>query len=108
MSRREPNNMKISHTPGPWIDDKTGKVSDAHYCTIAHCQSYGASIIPSGYVAPWHRYLANARLIACAPDLLTQLAEMTDLAERYGVGKDCDGNILAARELIARAKGESP
>ena len=37
--------------------------------------------------------------------LLAMLKEMTDLAEAYGVGLDCDGNIIAARELIAKASG---
>ena len=39
------------------------------------------------------------------PELLAMLKEMTDLAEAYGVGLDCDGNIIAARELIAKASG---
>jgi bacterioferritin-associated ferredoxin len=49
-------------------------------------------------------YAANARLIAAAPELLEHLRQMTDLAERYGVGEDCDGNIIAARAAIAKAE----
>lgn len=47
----------------------------------------------------------DAKLIALTPRLLAQLVEMTDLAERYGVGEHCDGNLIAAREVIAQAKG---
>ncbi len=37
--------------------------------------------------------------------LVAALREMTDLAERYGVGADCDGNLIAARQLIAEVEG---
>lgn len=39
--------------------------------------------------------------------LLSNLKMMTDLAEAYGVGEDCDGNIIEAREVIARAEGRT-
>lgn len=46
-----------------------------------------------------------AKLFALAPRLLENLKMMTDLAERYGVGEHCDGNIIEARELIAEVEG---
>lgn len=90
--------MSAAHTPGQWaIDWEQGYV---------HAE--GAPIVaePFNMTGPqWQTGQANARLIAAAPDLLAMLKEMTDLAETYGAGKDCDGNIIAARELIAKAEG---
>jgi bacterioferritin-associated ferredoxin len=63
----------------------------------------------------WQGNLAETRALAlnhamAQPDdiftkLLTNLKMITDLAERYGVGNDCDGNIIEAREVIAQAEG---
>lgn len=48
--------------------------------------------------------LAASPLESAAPELLAALRDVTDLAERYGAGEDCDGNILAARAAIAKAE----
>jgi hypothetical protein len=44
---------------------------------------------------------AVSKLVEC-------LKIMTNLAERYGAGADCDGNILEARELIEQCANLSP
>lgn len=47
---------------------------------------------------------AAAALVRNAPSVLENLKTVTDLAERYGVGNDCDGNLIEAREIIAAAE----
>jgi hypothetical protein len=91
------NNNLSKPTDGPWV--------------VEH--PYGeAGVYVSGPATElvakvWHDNEANARLIAAAPELLACLKMITDLAELYGVGTDCDGNIIEARELIARVEGRA-
>ena len=49
-----------------------------------------------------------AALVKAAPALLSNLETMTDLAVRYGVENDCDGNVIEAREAITAASVPSP
>ena len=81
------------HTPGPWI-----QVGD----TVG---------VPVGRVAwvfaptssTWTEEIANARLIAAAPDLLEALRgllEVTDFYELYGAKTE------AARAAIAKVEGK--
>lgn len=52
--------------------------------------------------------IAQPRTAASAVSQLVEvLKTITDLAERYGVGNDCDGNIIEARELIEQCAGMS-
>ena len=83
-------------SPYPWRwDAETGCIVDANGKTV--CEFHSSSESPA---RP-----ANARILAAAPALLANLKMMTDLAERYGVGEHCDGNIIEARELIASIEG---
>jgi len=78
------------HTPGPWeLSYLTVKTDDGFY--VADCDK--SLLIPPAQM------LANARLIAAAPDLLEALEMCVKVAGRKTVEFD------AARAAIAKAKG---
>lgn len=89
-----------THTPGAWriTDDFIG-VHDQQGRCIADMDSEGAPDI--GY----DESLANARLIAAAPDLLAALSDII-LSSDANCGDSLANAIEAARNAIAKAKGE--
>lgn len=54
-----------TQTPSPLHEGGPGQLMDAYGNLVAACQSYGAGIVPAGYVCPWHLTEPNARLL-CA------------------------------------------
>ena len=87
------------HTPGPWKADDKGKAVfiplRAH-----HCEQLGMQV---GFVS-WEddkESLANARLIAAAPDLLEALKR----AHTWLQGSE-PGRAQYLGEVIAKAEGE--
>lgn len=59
--------MKTSHTPGPWKASALGRtVTDGAEQVVCR---------PSAYANNAERQVANARLIAAAPELLDELIE---------------------------------
>ena len=90
-----------THSPGTWTVCDGAILSDK-------LNDYGNFIVVTlaRVLTPQDR--ANLALMAAAPALLANLKMMTDLAERYGVGEHCDGNIIEARDLIASIEGEAP
>ena len=92
--------METKHTPGPWtVRDHGGyiEVETPDEPTVAH---FG-SLSFDGADHDWA--LANARLIAAAPELLAALKAMADRAEWYG-DEDAD-SLCGARAAIAKAEG---
>ena len=93
------------HTPGPWYIEPTGERT-CNGPTVSIDQS------PLKIVArpDWHldheEYMANARLIAAAPDLLEALENL--LEECLGVDFQDNGAKDAARAAIAKATEPSP
>jgi hypothetical protein len=88
------------HTPGPWKADDKGKAVfiplRAH-----HCEQLGIQV---GFVS-WEddkESLANARLIAAAPELLEALKRIADPRNVHFAG---DAQVVA-RAAIAKAEGE--
>ena len=90
------------HTPGPWFqvgyvveveDDNTPDICCCHPESVgqAHLKHDEETIV------------ANARLIAAAPDLLDELMILVRLAEMSGVFKS--DALQPARAIIARATG---
>lgn len=55
---------------------------------------------------PDHELIANARLIAAAPDLLAALCDLLDEADLNEVDEYTAPKIEAARAAIARATGD--
>lgn len=109
--------MSTQHTPGPWHAQNGGDVFTALGATtgdgwkaadndgwhIADCRPGTLTIddigdkceLSSGEV------LANARLIAAAPDLLARLKAAADYIDTLG------GDSRECRIVIARAEGKS-
>ena len=86
----------MNHTPGPWEVEIYGKPGDF-------------AIRPIGVIV---NNLANAKLIATAPDLLEALTEALDFIERFGgqrhllvTGCQCAHCIIieSAKAAIAKA-----
>jgi hypothetical protein len=95
--------MNTEHTPGPW----TLEISDVPqtnkpFCGI--CGADGAGIVYATLRAPGE-LIANARLIAAAPDLLAALVELLNSALDLGLG-DLSRAATKAANAIAKATGE--
>ena len=82
--------MKPQHTPGPWhVVFHHPKLVKVETARVVICDSFGGLSDET---------IANARLIASAPDLLFAL-------ERLAHPMADDDDLDYAREVIARAKG---
>lgn len=93
--------MKSKHTPGPW---HTGHGPQA---SIVYDRS-GWGVANASVYHFKHEHgsaLANAALIAAAPDLLEALEEIVLHQEILG---QCSTITDRAYEAIAKAKGEQP
>ena len=123
----------IGHTPGPWIlDERNGCVAVHRASAQPNCLAGAAGtaihynggykeLAPDGTFERWvvpPEALANARLIAAAPEMLEALEELEGIIEWMSGSNDfgpegCarDGWIrarykcTAAHALIRRAKG---
>jgi hypothetical protein len=110
---------EAKHTPGPWfIDESKGPIlQGGAKATVGvwaqarfdeACDSDDDEIEPEDekwVCGAWgtlsHEDIANARLIAAAPDLLEALEDLLS-----GRDSDIDWRV-AARAAIAKAKGEA-
>ena len=94
---------QTTHTPGPWriTTDFIG-VYDSEARRIANLDSDGAPDFGEDET------LANARLIAAAPDMLAALIDARALLCEIldGVDKDAYPVFAATTAAIAKAKGE--
>ena len=113
------------HTPGPWalesVDTRCGSChkigpfpsagvrSEVHACVYADQMRLG--IDDRNPVAA--ELLANARLIAAAPELLEALVQLEEAFCSVGPGmtredrEDSRAALIAARAAIAKARGEA-
>ncbi len=89
--------MKATHTPGPWIVRCHDMVYDANNRLVADCENLDKSKRPA---PPVESDMANARLIAAAPELLQALEDVIDLLALSGHDKK-------ARAAISKARGEA-
>lgn len=104
--------MKTTHTPGPW---KIDEATDLPFAVIANNSNGDGICEIDGWNGDWDSVaVANAALIATAPELLENLEEMANryahLEQIYfnacGMRSDCaNGTIKKAREIIAKARG---
>ena len=99
------------HSPGPWIVDPVDPLNiispalstPPRWEIIAKCSGPSLSTDETGK----KRALADARLIAAAPDLLEALRQMTNAAYRpCGHTVDCACPQGAAKSAIAKAEGK--
>jgi hypothetical protein len=101
------------HTPGPWrvgkriFGDRGARfvdVSGRDLCETScgkHCPKDGEWLVARLYLTavPKEQHIANARLIAAAPEMLSALKALMD-----GDGEVHD-RVIAARAAIAKAEG---
>ena len=108
------------HTPGPW---SVGEVSHKKQRVDIDSRSYDEFMDNQRWTGLARTYgcedypekgseamMANARLIAAAPELLEALRGMLALDEEHHQRGHCDDDVCAevrkARAAIAKAKGE--
>jgi len=107
--------MEAKHTPGPWaVEVDTRQDGQPGYAIRQGDDGYGAVIAETRPDEPSTNTLANARIIAAAPQLLAALRDMTSWADSLGeVAKNCgaidrsvmlNSAIASARAAIARAE----
>lgn len=77
----------MGHTPGPWTVAEPGEV-DEHYGVL---DGFGHTASVYGYPEEASAALANARLIAAAPDLLHACQAIANDCERILDGDDFSG-----------------
>ena len=95
------------HTPGPWHIDENGSsissdaVTDLALLNMVNVRfSWGGS----DFATKSHR-LANARLIAAAPELLEALQDLLRVAKRELADPEDCGAINSAESAISKATG---
>lgn len=99
-----------THTPGPWLVNFEQNKFDSRHSKVQVVDGSSASLNNGGLplvlanvnAMPFNdesEPLANARLIAAAPDLLAAL-------ERLAHPMADDDDLDYAREVIAKAKGQ--
>ena len=101
--------MSTQHTPGPWEQigstvfavDETGTVNRFSVSVQGGyvCRTKGR---PTADSTSEDELLANARLIAAAPNLLEALCGAMDLIDSFGIK---GGGISSFRAAIAKATG---
>jgi hypothetical protein len=87
------------HTPGPWMVDRPGTLF--HIRTMDEINGTVATCDPCDFAT--QEQLANARLIAAAPELLEALRE---LVESVAISDPGVYDLDAARAAIAKATGQ--
>ena len=103
--------MNTQHTPGPW-EVKIGTEDDdwAHQWPTIEAKNY-VVVGTEGIYQDFDTDMANARLIAAAPDLLEALQDLfEDDMEHVLMGDGKDDQIEAiskAKAAIAKATGET-
>ena len=97
--------MNIKHTPGPWHyvkrtcgDGGSGTVTGPDNRSIMACNN--------SVDRTKEEKLANARLIAAAPDLLEALREAADILSANCDCGDCGPCNIERRDLAAIAKAQ--
>lgn len=89
------------HTPGPWAIEKE---SESH--SIVNRSFEGDEWCVAEVYRETDMAIANANLIAAAPDLLDALESVSSDLERIA-GVLFSDSLKVARAAIARAKGEA-
>lgn len=104
--------METKHSKGPWevIDNGIWDISVKAAGTVCHINNKGDWFPKSnGYVARSHNnMIADARLIAAAPELLAALHDCLAFLENdCPLDLPCAPEIRAARAAIAKATGDA-
>lgn len=99
---------EIKHTPGPWnLHKHAFACVTSEKMMVANC-----AVTTSNIEDLQPTQMANARLIAAAPDLLEAVAGLIRLSEAIrhsvGLGKNQLERIERAKAAIAKAEGRQP
>lgn len=112
--------MQSKHTPGPWMAyNAIGSRTLTSWRVRSECVNQPCGICKMDESLTGEQEIANARLIAAAPDLLSALQELLRVADAYSdamrehgrgcheLGSDADSNSASgiARAAIAKAIG---
>lgn len=92
------------HTPGPWASDNVGAVIGADGFSVGIAFQRASTRVEyeeGGWLE--RDAVANARLMAAAPDLLEALESLLSYHDKCGVDSSHGDK---ARSAIAKAKGE--
>lgn len=104
------NNMNIpKHTPGPW--KIAGESNTVHEAFIIESESRTICWTADSLGEDDDEFtsdedLANARLIASAPELLDSLKDLENILSCKPYDRDEQKLLVIARAAIAKAKGE--
>jgi hypothetical protein len=96
--------MRARHTPGPWF--AVGYQVEIESETVADICTTNAHSFGQGGLHDDARAMANARLIAAAPDMLKMLEVARDSLEVSNYEGEEDEVLAAIASVIASAKGE--
>ena len=100
--------MPVPHTPGHWNFAKDKRYTYEKYCVSHNNKQHleaGLSTVVAEISAGPHG-LADARLIAAAPDLLTSCIQLANRLEELEGDRHCSGVWLIAKGMIKKATGE--
>jgi len=89
------------HTPGPWVAQGRYIGVKGHMSYIGECGDQNGNWTNEPMA------VANARLIAAAPDLLEALKSLIDMDIAYKRGPVVEDAVTKARAAIAKAQGET-
>jgi hypothetical protein len=92
------------HTPGPWF--AVGYQVEIESETVADICTTNAHLFGQPGLHDDARAMANARLIAAAPDMLKMLEVARDSLEVSNYEGEEDDVLAAIAAVIAKAKGE--
>ena len=95
--------MSGKHTPGPWF--AVGYQVEIESETVADICTTDATLFGQGGLHDDARAMANARLIAAAPDMLEMLEVARDSLEVSNYEGEEDEVLAAIASVIAKAKG---
>ena len=100
----------MGHTPGPWTVAEPGEV-DEHYAVL---DGFGHTASVYGYPEQASTAIANASLIAAAPELLDAcklvaacLGDWIEVADRDADTSEDERRLAIAYAAIAKAEGRS-
>lgn len=96
--------MSARHTPGPWF--AVGYQVEIQSETVADICTTNAHLFGQGGLHDDARAMANARLIAAAPEMLRLLEVARDCLEVSNYEGEDDEVLAAIASVIAKAKGE--
>lgn len=99
-------------TPGPWVvSDSQDEVSVCMGTAIDSPYEYTCGHVWQASDVYWSEAdkedIANAQLIASAPDLYEALDDLRSSCKALGLDRDLHQELYNARAALAKARGES-